>query len=155
MIEIDDAGIGSLYGGVSIVVNAGEEYRVSDIGLGFFKEKARRGLYQEIYMCIRYMLESLGIGPEEGLRVCRGIVFNYACKELEKEGFEIERGKIEGETQELAEACFNSYLKRLGIPVKEGSHGMSYNSMYERLKREKDFHLAKQLWKPVKKLMSQ
>ena len=120
MIQIDDAGSGSLVGGTCIGVLRSETgeffYEVIPVHLFNhvnFKSKAYIYYTTEV---IKHAIEKLSIDKKEKIQICRGYMFEDARKYLAEEGFCFENSKIDEPLQSLIEKTFEDYAVSLGLP---------------------------------------
>ena len=120
MIEIDDAGSGSLIGGTGIGVMRADtgQYMFKVIPLLFFtKPYFSEKKYQHYAIkIVRLAFHRFGVTKNENVRVCRGYIFDAVRKWLEEEGYCWSSGKIEGRLQDRVEESFNNYVIGLGLP---------------------------------------
>jgi len=120
MIEIDDAGSGSLVGGTGIGVMRVEtgEYIFKIIPLVFFQHPYfSEKKYQEyVIKIIKLSFRRFGVSKTEPVSICRGYIFDALRKWLEQEGYNWSSTKIEGMLQYRVEESFNDYVIRLGLP---------------------------------------
>jgi len=120
MIEIDDAGSGSLIGGTGIGVMRTEtkEYIFRVIPLYLFQEPYfQEKKYQHyVIRIVRRAFKELKVSKEEPIRVCRGYIFDELRRWLTQEGYTWESTKIEGLLQEKVEESFSRYVIHLGLP---------------------------------------
>lgn len=120
MIEVDDAGSGSLIGGtgIGIMRKETEEYIFKIIPLVFFREpNFSQKKYQEyVVKIIRTVFGKLNVSKKEPIIVCRGYVFDKLRDWLEHEGYNWKSEKIEGALQSMVEESFNKYVVELGLP---------------------------------------
>jgi len=148
IIEIDDSGIGCLYGGLSIIFNNFKEPKFLYITPSYFQYNTYdiKEIYKLIYKLILDCLKEYD-KKKITLNICRGSIFNYACKRLKKLKYKINRVKIEGETQELIEDEFKDELSKILIDTSD------YTQLLERVKIERDFEKTKSFWTPVREIM--
>lgn len=120
MIEIDDAGSGSLIGGTGIGIMRREtgEYIFKIIPLSLFQEPYFQEKYYQKYVVkiVHSAFGRLNVFTEEPIRICRGYVFDDLRKWLTEQGYNWESTKIEGPLQEKVEESFNNYVIELGLP---------------------------------------
>lgn len=120
MIEIDDAGSGSLIGGtgIGILRKETEEYIFRIIPLVFFREpNFSQKKYQEYAVkIIRTVFIKLDVSRQEPIVVCRGYIFDALREWLEKEGYNWKSERIEGSLQCMVEESFDKYVVGLGLP---------------------------------------
>ena len=120
MIEIDDAGSGSLIGGTGIGVMRVEtgEYLFKIVPLLFFKQPyfSQKKYQHYVIKIVRLAFHRFGVSKEEKISVCRGYIFDTLRKWLEEEGYDWSSTKIEGLLQYKVEESFNNYVIGLGLP---------------------------------------
>lgn len=120
MIQIDDAGSGSLIGGTCIAAirsETGEFYNeIIPIDL-FNKENFKIKSY--IYYAtdiVKRSIENLHASKEEPINICQGYIFEDARSYLKANGYNYTKGKIEDPLQTIIEKAFESYTVSLGLP---------------------------------------
>jgi hypothetical protein len=120
MIQIDDAGSGSLVGGTCIAAirtETGEFYNeVIPVDL-FNKENFKNKSY--IYYAtdiIKRGIETLNVSLEEPINICQGYIFEDSRNYLKKNNYNFTKGKIEDPLQTIIEKTFEEYTISLGLP---------------------------------------
>ncbi|MDF2839333.1 MAG: hypothetical protein K0Q99_104 [Clostridia bacterium] len=120
MIQIDDAGSGSLIGGTCIAairVETGEYYNeVIPVNL-FNKENFKNKSY--IYYATEIInrgLQVMKVSQEEPIHICQGYIFEDSRNFLKKNNFNFIKGKIEDPLQTIIEKNFEEYTVSLGLP---------------------------------------
>jgi hypothetical protein len=124
MILIDDAGWGSLFGGVIIGVMRCEEGKphnyTSEIipveqfqGDAFKNKEYFDGAANAVSRCFY----TLGVRHEEKISICTGCVLDGACAWLDRNHFTYSRTKITGPLQDQIEHNLLDYLSFLGLKV--------------------------------------
>jgi hypothetical protein len=120
MIQIDDAGSGSLVGGTcigAIRVETGEfYYEVIPVGL-FDKENFKNKSY--IYYAtdiVKRSIENLKISSQELINICQGYIFEDSRNYLKKANYNFSKGKIDDPLQTIIEKTFENYTISLGLP---------------------------------------
>lgn len=120
MIQIDDAGSGSLVGGTMIGILRAEtlEYYHEIIPVKYFKSPYFNQKLYENYTVkiIERAISQLKIDKNEEIQICRGYLFNKARKELSENGYKILSTKISDPLQNIIEDSFKDYVIGLGIP---------------------------------------
>lgn len=120
MIEIDDAGSGSLIGGTGIGIMRTEtsEYLFKVIPMFCFREKnfAEKKYQDYVIKIIQFAFKKLNVSKAEPIYVCQGYVFDTLRKWLTHEGYYWQSTKIEGRLQQQVEASFQEYVINLGLP---------------------------------------
>lgn len=120
MIQIDDAGSGSLVGGTCIgAIRVGtNEYVYDFIPIYLYQNgNFRSKKYLEKSKNIVFeLLKKLNVAKEEKILICQGYMFDIARKELKKQGYNFTSGKVEEPLQSLIEETFRNYAMELGVP---------------------------------------
>lgn len=120
VIEIDDAGSGSLIGGtgIGILKKETQEYIFEIIPLNYFQHPYfSEKLYQNyVISIVEKALEKLRVDPKEPLYLCRGYVFDRLRKWLSAKEYSWKSTKITGLLQDKVENSFNQYAIGLGLP---------------------------------------
>lgn len=120
MIQIDDAGSGSLVGGTCIGAIRVEtnEYVYDFIPISLYQNgNFRSKKYLEKSKNIVFeLLKKLNVAKEEKILICQGYMFDIARKELKKQGYNFTSGKVEEPLQSLIEETFRNYAMELGVP---------------------------------------
>jgi len=121
VVQIDDAGSGSLVGGTCIGAMRVEtkEYFYDFIPVNLYQngnfhskkylEKSRDIVFN--------LLKKLKISKEEEIQICQGYMFDLARKELKKQGYNFRSTKIGEPLQSLVEETFKNYALELGVPL--------------------------------------
>lgn len=120
MIQIDDAGSGSLIGGTcigAIRVETGEYY-YKIIPIEYYSKKSfKKKLYLEYVVdIIEDLFEKLDVPKDEPIEVCRGYMFDRLRKWFNKENYIYKSVKIEEPLQSRIEKSFEEYAISLGLP---------------------------------------
>lgn len=120
MVQIDDAGSGSLIGGTCIGIYFDKKniFKYDLIPLRYYTpEYFKKKLYQEYVINIIVKLFSeLSIDKDEPIEVCQGYVFDSLREYLSANNYFWKSVKIEGILQEKIENTFNEYAISLGLP---------------------------------------
>lgn len=119
MIEIDDAGWGSLVGGTGIIVRRVETdvhcFEVIPVncfqGLQF-TDKAYLTAASSI---VERSFKKLNVSKGEKIGICSGYIHEEIKSWLSENKYHWNEVKIEGRTQELGEKLFADYLISLGV----------------------------------------
>ncbi|MDI6602315.1 MAG: hypothetical protein QME46_11170 [Thermoanaerobacteraceae bacterium] len=119
MIQIDDAGSGSLIGGTCIGILRIEtmEYYYEIIPLDYYNTdnfKKKMYLYFTLDI-IKKGISILKISKKEQINICRGYMFDISCKWLYQNNYLVKRDKIEEPLQEIVENTFQNYTNKLGL----------------------------------------
>lgn len=120
MIQIDDAGSGSLVGGTCIGVLRKEtgEYYYEVIPVYLFNEvnfKNKMYIYYTTEI-VKNALKMLSVSKKERVYMCQGYMFEDAKKFLAKENYNFTNSKIDEPLQSLVEKTFENYTISLGLP---------------------------------------
>jgi hypothetical protein len=121
MIQIDDAGSGSLIGGTCIgaVRVETKEYLYDFIPLKYYREdnfKNKRYL-MKCKDIVMKLLNALNAPINEEIHICRGYMFDEARKFLMQVGYSVYATKIEDPLQNMIEMTFQDYANGLGLPL--------------------------------------
>lgn len=121
MIQIDDAGSGSLVGGTVIGIIRTETldyfYDVIPVELfksPYFEEKKYKDYVIEI---IEYGFKNLKVSKNEDIFICQGYIFDKARIYLKEKGYKVFSTKISQPLQNIIEETFLDYAIGLGIPL--------------------------------------
>ncbi|WKV09038.1 hypothetical protein Q2T46_00835 [Thermoanaerobacterium sp. CMT5567-10] len=119
MIQIDDAGSGSLVGGTCIGVMRVEtnEYHYDIIPLECYtKDNFSNKLYlkKATEIAIKY-LNMMNVGKREEICVCRGYMFDCLRDYLKTNGYNYKSTKILNPLQDKIEKTFEDYALSLGL----------------------------------------
>lgn len=122
MIQIDDAGSGSLVGGTCIGAMRVEtgEFLCDIIPIEYYSEENFKKKLYLVKACeiAKTLLKKLRTDKEEKILVCRGYMFDNLRKWLEKEGHNWESTQILNPLQDVIERSFEDYALSLGLPEK-------------------------------------
>lgn len=120
MIQIDDAGSGSLVGGTCIGILRKETgefyYEVLPVQM-FDKNNFKNKMY--IYYtteAVMNALKKLSVKKNEKILICQGYMFEDTRKYLNKKNYNFSSLKIEEPLQSLIEKTFENYAISLGLP---------------------------------------
>lgn len=120
MIQIDDAGSGSLIGGtvVGIIRVETNEYYYDVIPVKCFTSPYFEGKEYTKYASkiINKGLKELNIPKDEIIEICQGYIFEDAREMLRSKGYDINPCKIDEPLQSMVENTFVDYAVHLGIP---------------------------------------
>lgn len=121
MIEIDDAGSGSLIGGTCIGFFRKEtqEYMYDFIPVELYRLKPfKQKKYLDYVVTItENIFQKLGTKKDEPIKVCRGYIFDDLRKWFNEKNYDWESIKITGQLQNLVEKTFENYIINLGLPA--------------------------------------
>jgi hypothetical protein len=120
MIQIDDAGSGSLVGGTCIGVLRKEtgEYYYEIIPVHLFNEtnfKNKMYIYYTTEI-VKHAFKNLSVKEREQIYICQGYMFDDARKFLAQTKYKFKSSKIEEPLQSRIEKTFEDYAISLGLP---------------------------------------
>ncbi|SCZ01426.1 hypothetical protein SAMN03080606_03588 [Alkaliphilus peptidifermentans DSM 18978] len=120
MIQIDDAGSGSLLGGTligALRVETGE-YKDEIIPLEYYQnENFNKKLYiQYVVNITERLFQKLDVSTSEEIQVCRGYMFDELNKWLKTNNYNHINTKIGDPLQSIIETSFDQYAISLGLP---------------------------------------
>jgi len=120
VIQIDDAGSGSLVGGTCIGALRIEtnEYVYDFVPVSLYQNgnfRTKKYL-KKTESIVLELLKKLNASKEEKILICQGYMFDSARKALKKYGYNFISGKIEDPLQSLIEETFRNYTLELGVP---------------------------------------
>ncbi|AOY77247.1 hypothetical protein [Clostridium formicaceticum] len=122
MIQIDDAGSGSLLGGTIIGVLRTEtgEFQYSVIPLDYYRGKNfdRKSYINYVVTIVEKIFQKLQVTKEEDIEICRGYMFDLLDVWLNEKGYRFTRTKIQEPLQSKIETAFEEYAIELGLPQK-------------------------------------
>lgn len=120
MIQIDDAGSGSLVGGTAIGVyrTIEKDFKCDVIPLELYNpENFKNKIYQtHVIQIVEDILEAWSVPNCEPIEVCQGYIFDALRQHLTMKGRSWKSVKIEGILQEKVESAFSDYAVFLGLP---------------------------------------
>ena len=120
MIQIDDAGSGSLLGGTCIGVLRVDtgEYQCGIIPVELYKpENFKKKIYLEkVVEIVRNAFITLKPGENEKIYVCRGYMFDRLKDWLSLSSYNWESSVIRDPLQTIVEKSFENYAMSLGLP---------------------------------------
>ncbi len=158
MIQIDDAGSGSLIGGTGIGIydTTNGKYAFKVIPLRYYQNMKyyRQKMYQDQAIKIVkevFKLWAINKSKEE-IHLCSSYIFDKLRPWLKENKISYQNAKIAGPLQELVEKSFMDYLISLGLPdsylkhtrYAYGFHRLLHWVYADKKKREK---LCKTCWK--------
>ncbi|GAB6087841.1 hypothetical protein [Alkaliphilus crotonatoxidans] len=120
MIQIDDAGSGSLLGGTIIGAYRVEtdEYYYDVIPLGFYQGEPfqKKEYINYVVEIVKKLFDQLRVTKDEKIEVCRGYMFEALNKWLKEEQYHFINTKIGDPLQSAIEKSFDDYAIGLGLP---------------------------------------
>ncbi|SMB94563.1 hypothetical protein SAMN00017405_0234 [Desulfonispora thiosulfatigenes DSM 11270] len=120
MIQIDDAGSGSLIGGTGIGIYNTEtkEYYFDIIPLEYYQTKLFETKEYQNYVIqiVDKAFDKLNVTKKESIEICPGYIFDNLKEHLTLKGYPWKNSKIEGDLQDKVEESFEQYVISLGLP---------------------------------------
>lgn len=120
MIQIDDAGSGSLLGGTIIGVLRVEtnEYQYRLIPLSYYQDESfrQKKYVSHVVDIISQAFTELKVDKSELVQVCRGYMFEELNKWLKQNGYNYVNAQIGDPLQCIIEKTFENYTINLGLP---------------------------------------
>lgn len=120
MIQIDDAGSGSLVGGTCIGIYRPEtkQFKYDIIPLEYYtKDNTDKKEYLNyVVSIVKNVFIDLEVQKHEPIEICRGYMFDQLRKWLKTNNYVWENTVIIGELQNHVERCFEDYTISLGFP---------------------------------------
>jgi len=120
MIEIDDAGSGSLIGGtvIGIYHRITQEYYFDLIPIDYFQYPSfSEKKYQDYVICIiEKAFQQLQLSKKDTIKICQSYIFDRLRESLSHKGYHWVNARITGDLQDKIEASFNQYVIDLGLP---------------------------------------
>ena len=115
LIEIDDSGGSSIYGGFIVLLTHGKKDHWEDVGIKCFQiqdKKLRNDeIAKEVESITRRGLKALNISKTDDIHICKSGYLKGARKCLQESGYPFFQDKIIGKTQELVERRFADLLR--------------------------------------------
>ena len=160
MIQIDDAGSGSLVGGTcigAIRIETGEFY-YSFIPLKYYRDHLFRSkqYLDKTNQIVFNLLDKLQVNQSETIQICQGYMFDKARDSLKERGYSIISTSIENPLQDIIETTFQNYALNLGVPIQYAKY-TKYPFHFHRILRwvyadyQNRARLCKTGWKSWKK----
>lgn len=119
MIQIDDAGSGSLIGGTCIGVLRKEtmEYYYEIIPIELYRDSSfnKKKYLDYVVIIVSNLLRKLNVDTTEEIQICRGYMFDNLRKWLSRENYNYLSCKIEEPLQSIIESTFENYCLSLGL----------------------------------------
>lgn len=119
MIQIDDAGSGSLIGGTCIgaIRKETNEFYYDIVPIELYKGSAfnEKKYLDYVVIIVSNLLKKLNVDKSEEIHVCRGYMFDNLRKWLSKEKYNYNSCKIEEPLQTIIEETFENYCLSLGL----------------------------------------
>lgn len=160
MIQIDDAGSGSLIGGTGIGIYDFEtkKYHFEIIPLKYYQtDLFQKKAYQDyVIEIVKRAFTKFNVTKKDLIQICPGYMFDKLKNFLTSKGYMWENNKIEGVLQEKVENSFEQYVISLGLPknfVKHARYAFGFHRLLKWVFA--DFENRKKLckteWKSFKK----
>ncbi len=131
MIQIDDAGNGTVLGGEvigALRLESGEyRQRILPLSAYFHFESMRTEVAKD---AVLELLNDLNYAPGEPLVFCTGDIFAEAKHFLSNQGIEWQEQKITGALQELVEASYFNSLRQYGLPERFRDYHHQYHAFH-------------------------
>lgn len=143
-IIIDDAGMGDLLFGVVIAAyrDSTREFRYGIIDVKYFKDGyfTHKSYLTQCSKIVINLLTQMKLKQDEEIYICRGYIFDDAFGKLKRKYGEdkINRIKVTGEAQDLAETAYLDELRNLGyepLVERENKRAKSFFHMMNWLKK--------------------
>jgi hypothetical protein len=160
MIQIDDAGSGSLIGGTLIGIMRVEshEYFNDIIPVKYFTTPYFEKKEYTVYCIeiIKKAIKVLDIKKTENIQICQGYIFDKARDYLKGSGYNFESTRISLPLQDIIERSFMDYVVKIGVPNNYMQY-TRYPFHFHRLLKwvfadyNKRYKLCKTGWKSWKK----
>lgn len=120
MIQIDDAGSGSLIGGtcIGILRIESNQFYYDIIPIKLFNEQNfnKKSYIYYTTQIIKNALDFLNVSKKEQIYICQGYVFENTREYLKEQNYNFVSCKIEDPLQSLIERTFEEYVISLGVP---------------------------------------
>ncbi|MDK2822944.1 MAG: hypothetical protein PWQ67_2416 [Clostridia bacterium] len=160
MIQIDDAGSGSLIGGtgIGILDTRNNKYYFEIIPLEYYQTEL---FYQKAYQdyvvdIIKRGFKKINVTKDREIEVCQGYMFDKLRDWLSKNDYNWKSTKIEGPLQHKVEESFNQYVINLGLPkafIKHARYAFGFHRLLKWVFADLDNRqkLCKTQWKSWQK----
>ena len=138
IIEIDDAGTGSLVGGLVIAIRKGDNYVHRIIPVKVFQDRTLYSKLKDmIAETVLRMLEEISLSEKfDEILLCQGDIFSKTAMKLEEVGIKYSLGSINSTLQDYVETAFDLHLTILGVP----------RNLIKKLKDYRDYTLELIKW---------
>lgn len=156
MIEIDDAGSGSLIGGtgIGIIRKETEEYLFKVIPIELFQTPhfSQKTYQTHVISIVEEAFKHLKVTKNEPIYICRGYIFDALRNWLTHHEYNWESTKIVGILQNKVESSFDDYVINLGLPrnfIKHARYAFGFHRLFKWVMADKDnrSYLCKTGWK--------
>lgn len=160
MIQIDDAGSGSILGGTCIGINrlTPYEYYYEIIPINLYNEENFRSkeYLDYVVLIVKRIFNILHVSKNEKIHVCRGYMFDRLRKWLKEQNYNYESTIITDPLQSKIENTFEQYSISLGLPtefIKYTKYPFHFHSLLKWIYAdyENRYKLCKTGWKSWKK----
>ncbi|MGI6226385.1 MAG: hypothetical protein ACOYJ1_09040 [Peptococcales bacterium] len=160
MIQIDDAGSGSLIGGtgIGILNTENNQYYFKIVPLKYYQtELFQKKAYQDyVVQIVQEAFYKMNVNKSDLIQVCQGYMFDKLRDWLSTNNYQWQNTKIEGLLQIKVEESFNQYVIHLGLPpafIKHSRYAFGFHRLlkwvFADLKNRKS--LCKTEWKSWRK----
>jgi len=120
MVQIDDAGSGSLVGEtcIGLYYDKTNSFKFNFIPLELYTpENFKKKLYQKyVIEIVKKEFTELNISKDEPIEVCQGYIFDALREFFVEHQYNWKNTKIQGLLQEKVEQTFSDYAVSLGLP---------------------------------------
>ncbi|WP_369813259.1 hypothetical protein [Caloranaerobacter sp. TR13] len=160
LIQIDDAGSGSLVGGTCIGAMRVEtsEFYYDIIPIKYYsKENFKNKYYLEhVVTIVKDLFKKLNVDKNEKILVCRGYMFDNLRKWLSNKNYNYESVSIGEPLQTKIETTFEEYMIQLGLPmafIRYTKYPFHFHKILKWVYAdyENRYHLCKTGWKSWEK----
>lgn len=121
LIQIDDAGSGSLLGGtiIGVLRVESQEYMYRVIPLQLYQGDAfqNKSYIHYVVTIVEELFKELKVSKEEEINVCRGYMFDSLKEWFKINNYNYLSTKIQDPLQTLVEKTFDDYAINLGLPT--------------------------------------
>jgi hypothetical protein len=121
LVQIDDAGSGSLIGGTCIGAMRMEtnEFVYDFIPLKFYREEyfENKAYLDNCRDIVFRLLFKLNVNKREKIQICQGYMFENTRNSLKQKGYKLESTRITNPLQQKIENTFQDYTLKLGLPI--------------------------------------
>lgn len=136
MIQIDDAGSGSLIGGTGIGILNTEtnQYIFKIVPLKYYQtDLFQKKAYQDyVVKIVQEAFQNMNIEKSQRIEVCQGYMFDKLRDWLKLNEYQWQNTKIEGSLQIMVEESFNQYVIDLGLPpafIKHAKYAFGFHRL--------------------------
>lgn len=120
MIEIDDAGSGSLVGGtcIGIIRRETNEFVYDIIPVELYKppDYENKAYTKEVISIVKKLFDKISVSKDEKIKVCSSYIFDELRHWMIESGYSWENSKIQDPLQSLIEKTFEQHAVMVGLP---------------------------------------